>query len=506
MGKKISNTTPSNHPLLKKEQWLIDSSNLAKKGLLRIAVVFPNSYFVAMSNLGFHFLLRTALSFPGVGVERFFLSDSPEQSAYSFESQTHLRNFPLIFFSVSSELDYINVLRIIQASGIPIFRDKRTPLDPLLVAGGFAISMNPLPLAKVVDVFIIGDGEYSLPELIQAYIEHKGNKEEIGKLLASRPGFYVPEYSPEFKTPTEVYSHCATNVSLSDTPITSVVLTPDTEFSRTFLIELSRGCPYTCKFCFVGHNKNPWRWHLFPPIATAIESAIPFTNRIGLVASAMPPQDVMNPLLEFIQKHRLSISVSSLRINDITEPLITTLVNGGQRSITLAPECGREELRFKIGKPITDEQIFSAFELCLRCGIKKIKCYFLIGLPEETDKDIRAIAELLEAIQHRFARRYSFQISAGVGIFTPRPGTPMTYSPFCGIDTAEQRLALLRKYIIEKNIKVTLTTASPTEAAVETLLGNYSSEAQEFLHACLKSPDSWRQLIRKSQKIFLVSE
>jgi len=410
--KKTPNRTLSIPSLLRKEQWLIDSSNLAKKGLLRIGVLFPNSYSVAMSNLGFHFLLKTTLSYPGVGVERFFLPTQAEQIPRSLESQSLLREFPLVFFTISSELDYINVLRIISKSGIPVFRVERTSLDPLLVAGGFAVSMNPLPLAGVFDIFVIGDGEYTLPELIQTYIEHKGNKEQVVRLLSSRPGFYVPEYSSELNTPAGVYSHCAANVSLSATPVSSVVITPETEFSSTFLIELSRGCPYTCKFCYVGHNKNPWRWHSFSAVSTAIESAIPFTKRIGLVASAMPPPDVMNPLLEFVQKRSLSISVSSLRINDITETLITTLVRGGQRSITLAPECGREEFRFKIGKPITDEQIFKAFELCLRCGIKKIKCYFLIGLPGETDDDIRAIAELLEKIQRRFCRRYSFQLSA----------------------------------------------------------------------------------------------
>lgn len=462
-----------------------------------MAAVFPNTYYLGMSNLGFHFLLRELLNFPNIGVERFFYTSDDVQDILSLETQTPLRNFHLILFSVSTELDFLNLLQILSRSKISPIRKNRSKRDPLIIAGGFAISLNALPLADFLDGFVIGAGENTLPFLLESFMDLRLQRTHLLEQLAGQPGFFIPDSSIAVQTPSELFTRYATHTKLNTAPITSVVLSPYTEFASMFLLEVARGCPHQCKFCFVSHNLTPWRWHSFEAIKQAIISAIPYTRKIGIVASALPPASVMNPLLDFIQERKLSVGLSSLRINDVSEKLIQTLVAGGQYSITLAPECGSEQLRFQIGKPISNEEIFRAVQMSLQHGIKKIKLYFMVGLPEETEKDVEGIVDLMSEILKRFSKAYSFKLSAGIGIFTPRPGTPFSDKPFCGLSQAAKKVSFLRREFQRRKLPVQVSTASPTQAALETLLGNYNQPAREILIKYILEPEKWRTELRQ---------
>ena len=483
--------------LLQSEHWLIEHSNLGTRGRTRVALVFPNTYYVGMSNLGIHFCLETLLNIPGCGVERFFLPGVPtKKEIVSLETSSPLHDFPLILFSVSSELDYLNIIQILKNNGIAQFKADRTRHDPMLVAGGFAISLNPLPMADIFDLFVIGDGELSLPYFMDTFLVYNGDKDTMCSMLQGRKGFYIPDAAERQVTPTEIFLTHAGKIEFTGKPASSIVLTPNTEFSDTLLIEISRGCPHACNFCFVGHNLNPWRYHHFEVIVHAIEASATDASRVGFVTSALPPNDVMEPLLRYISNNNISTTMSSLRINEVNSELIATLVEGGQQTLTLAPECGTDELRRYIGKYISTQQLFTAIEICLAGGIRKIKLYMMIGLPGETEHDVDAIADLLTEIEERYSVQYDAHFSASIGIFTPRPGTPFAGESFCGITSAKNKISVLKGRLHDKAFKGSITAASPHEAALETLLGNYNEEAREFIRRYMKAPGKWRDYIR----------
>ncbi len=506
MKKRRAHKTISPSHLLEGERWLVDSSNLGKRGAVRIAAVFPNTYYVGMSNLGFHFILKTCLAHKGYGVERFFYENHSDGRLTGLESDASFQNFQVVLFSISSELDYVKIPQMLQLGGVEPFREKRTLYDPLIVAGGFAVTLNPLPLTEFVDILVMGDGEVSLPRLLNEVANCRGDKNRILDTLQGSPGFFISRSDTEkHDTPASALRIAANYYPFDDDVLSSAVISSDTEFSNTCLIEISRGCPHKCKFCFVGHNKNPWRSHSLDSILNVISSAVPAVSRFGLIASALPPRKIMNPLCEFIREHSLTISISSVRVDDLNVTLLNTLVETGQRSITLAPECAIERRRFEIGKRISDESLFEGINLCLECGIKKIKLYFLIGLPGETDDDIIAIVELMTKIMERFKSGYRFSLVGGIGIFTPRPGIPLSGNTFAGIETTIRKINLLRDNLRTRAERISITVASPYEAAVESLLGNYGEEAREFLRTCLASPKKWRKEIRRYSSLFTAS-
>ncbi len=486
--------------ILRDERWLIDTRNLAREGRFNIAVVYPNSYSVASSNLGFHFCLRETLAIPGIGVERFFQAISSRRNrthAGSLESGTRLNNFHLVLFSISSELDYLHIPPILKLNGIPVFREERTSHDPMIIAGGFAVMVNPLPLSGIFDLFVIGDAETTLPHFLEQYMHFNGDSDEVRMSLEGKGGFFFPGNNMRGLTPERILSRYKKTEPFTGNPAHSVFVTPRAEFSDTFLVEISRGCPFRCRFCFVGNNANPFRSHSAGDIINSLSQAQEYTRRVGLIASALPAASTMNSILDYIEKNELSASLSSLRMTDISPGLVGGLAGGGQYSLTIAPECGNERLRRSIGKDISDEQVMHSVRMCLEEGIRKIKFYFLVGLPNETDADIVAIAKLLTRIKEEFAEHFSFTLTAGIGIFTPRPSTPMSEAHFCGIDAARKKIKLIEQELKKNGSGVSLTTASPHEAALETLLGNYGDEARAFMVEFTRTPRRRRALLRR---------
>jgi radical SAM superfamily enzyme YgiQ (UPF0313 family) len=454
-----------------------------------VALVYPNTYAVAMSSLGFQALAGRINRWPDAACERFFWragTQGPE-IPLSIENQRVLPEFPVVLFSIAFEMDYINVLDVLNRAGIPLRWSDRGERDPIIVAGGKAPTMNRLPLYDFMDVVVHGDGEEAVDWLVDDAIAANGDRDDILTRLAKRPGFEIPPLVPD---PSE---EPPPSLSLADRlaefPCHSTVLTPNTELAMRGLVEISRGCPYKCTFCIMGYQPYRYRWRTPDEVVEAAHLFKPHTNRIGLVASAVGIHRDIEEICERLDAMNMELSYSSLRVEDVKPAMVRSLIRSGQRTLTIAPEAGNETLRGRMRKNLTDERIEEFVAWCFELGMENLKLYYMIGIPGETDTDVLSIAAFtrrLHDIQVRAvrARARIGHLALNVGVYVPKPGTPLAEGGFCGVAEAKRRVRLLSRALGDiPNLKVHFE--SPREAAVQAVLSTGTRDIARFLEAAL---------------------
>src|SRR5438552_2832654 len=313
---------------------------------LRVALAFPNTYWVGMSNLGFQTIYRLFNAEDDVVCERFFLPPKQELAAQlatktpllTLESQTPVSEFDIIAFSVSFEWDYVNVLTLLRLAGIPCHAGERTSRHPLIVIGGAVTFVNPEPLAPFADVIAAGEGEALIPGLRRA-VSAATNRAELLELLAQERGFYVPSFyephytadgtierytiAPGVDAPMPVRKAALKTTEAVDPPVTSI-FTPDTEFGSRFLVEVVRGCANLCRFCWAGYNYLPVRAFPADRILALAAAARPHASRAGLVSIALCDHPDIERILSQLKEQGYSISPASLRLDDLSEPIVRT--------------------------------------------------------------------------------------------------------------------------------------------------------------------------------------
>jgi radical SAM superfamily enzyme YgiQ (UPF0313 family) len=316
-------------------------------GRLRVALAFPNTYFVGMSNLGFQTVYRLFNEQADIVCERVFLPPKPEAQQLlecgthivSLESQTPVHEFDVLAFSVSFEWDYTNVLTMLRLAGLPVRASDRTEFHPLVVIGGAVTFVNPEPLAPFADVIAAGEGEALIPSLLEA---RKGatNRAELLRNLAQQRGYYIPSfydvdhapdgsiarYTPKEGTgaPPVVRKAALKTTDAVDPPATTV-FTPDTEFGSRFLVEVVRGCANLCRFCWAGYNYLPVRAFPADRILELARAARPHSRRAGLVSIALCDHPEIERILRSLKDMGYSISPASLRLDDLTPEIVTLL-------------------------------------------------------------------------------------------------------------------------------------------------------------------------------------
>ncbi len=438
---------------------------------LRIALLFPNTYFVGMSNLGLQSVYRLFNEHAEVVCERAFLPPreeikagaGPAGSLVTIESQTPVREFDVIAFTVSFEWDYTNVIAMLRIAGLPLYASERRPGHPLVVVGGAAASVNPEPIAPFADVVAIGDGELLVPELVKR-ITAAASRTDLLRALAGERGFYVPSfYEVRYRTDGTIESFDAVAGSnapmpvrkatlrstLSTDPPSTCVFTPDTELGSRLLVEIVRGCANLCRFCWAGFNYLPVRPFPAERILALAEAARPHADRLGVVSIAVCDHPDIDRLLARFNEMGYRISPASLRLDELTEGLLRALRASGERSITIAPEAGSDHLRRSLNKAITNDEILEKAELVAAAGIENLKLYFMIGLPLETDEDLVAIRDLTVAIRDRMlkygrSRGAMGRIVASVNPLVPKPGTPYQWHPMETSSVIEAKVKRLR--------------------------------------------------------------
>lgn len=430
-----------------------------RKDPITVALVYPNTYEVGIANLGFQTIHRLLSEYDGVLCERFFLPEK-EKRARSIESGRQLTDCDIIAFSFSFELDYVHGLEMLFSAGIPLRSEERDEKLPLIMAGGVSVTLNPEPLAPVIDLFVIGESEEVLGTLLNRYVmwSRQGSlREEFLMSSAEIPGVYVPrlyrmEYGnkgsivqiePDLGVPSRVRRQYVRNLGL--VPAFSHVVSPQSHFKDMFLVEVGRGCPRGCSFCASGFIYRPFRCRSGEELISLIESHDQGTRKVGLVGSAISDHHQFEDLCIELADRGYQLGVSSFRADALTPRLVDAFVRGGIRTLTMAPETGSEQLRLRIHKKLTDDEILEAVRMASRGGIPNLKLYFLIGFPFEEKNDITDIVQFVQRAHQEFfeSKGRGVHMTVSVHPFVPKASTPFQWSPMEEIKSLREKLSVL---------------------------------------------------------------
>ncbi|MDD5189737.1 MAG: radical SAM protein [Dehalococcoidales bacterium] len=418
-------------------------------GKLPVALVYPNSYYIGMSNLGIQAIYRFFNNYPDCVCERVFLDSKDNALLLSVESLLPLTDFAVIAFSMSYELDYFNVPSILKAAGIPIYAKNRDATHPLIIAGGPCITANPMPLSPFFDCLCIGEAEAILPFMLPVLREGVSeDRPEFLKQMSQIPGIYVPGCSTKPVTRQWVQN-------LDDFPVHSTVLTRDTELGDMYLIEVERGCNWGCKFCLVSNCYKPMRFHSVASLLAQGKEGLQFRKKLGLLGPAVTDHPHIEEIVSKLSEMGAEISVSSLRIKPLVNSVLSDVIEGGARTVALAPEAGSQRLRDLIGKRINEDDILKAVEQVAAQGIRQLKLYFMIGLPTETDNDIHDIVTLVKKCREMMElHQPSSRLTLTVSAFIPKALTPFQREGMASLEVLNSRLALLKNSLPNKGFSV----------------------------------------------------
>ncbi len=414
-------------------------------GRIPVLIVFPNSYHVGMSNLAVHILYKALNERDDVVCERMFYEEG--MPLVSLESSRPLSSFEIIFFTLSFELDYPNILKILGEASMPYFAADRPDTAPLMVAGGICVMANPEPVAEFFDLMITGDIEATIPQFMDRYAALRGSrKKETISGLGSFRFVYDPAsltvryredgqvglFEPEgFSIAVEHYS--------GDTLGTSAIISPDTEFGDMALVEGTRGCPSRCSFCLLG---NLYRFR-----SEDIRARASGIDDVGIIGGGISFHPHITEIVDSLLKREIGVHLPSLRLDKIPIELIE-LIQNDVRTLTFGIEAATEKLRAFLGKQMTDAEIFSRIDAIMKLKSFNLKLYFMIGLPGENLGDIDAIPELVKKIRHIMIKNGAPRGSLGnitvhASPFVPKAATPFQWLPAADTGDMKQKITRL---------------------------------------------------------------
>ncbi|MBT6843180.1 MAG: radical SAM protein [Candidatus Melainabacteria bacterium] len=405
-------------------------------GPLHVLNCFPNTYAVGMASLGFQSIFKLYASNPNTHTFRYFTD----------WSENHPKDIDLLTFSISWELDFINLLDIFKQLNIPFKAADRGPEHPLILGGGPVLTANPEPWAEFFDLIAIGDCEENTGQIIETALDVKeqgvrNRKKGLAEFL-SVPGIYLPS----LKNKVERQKSKSSDLQMSS------VIAPDSAWQDTALLEVARSCPEMCRFCMASYLSLPFRaapleQNLIPKADQLLE----YSNNIGLLGASVTQHPEFMALLKYLVKHpkKPKVQVASMRAATVTKEMCELLVESGTKNLTIAIETGSQRLRDIINKKLPEEFIFSACKYAFEGGIKQVKLYGMVGLPHETEEDIDATIDLLTRLKQATPQ---LKIVWGCSIFTPKAQTP--FQDY-GVDkTAESKLKRLIKALKPQGIDV----------------------------------------------------
>ncbi|WDP89458.1 MAG: radical SAM protein [Desulfobacter sp.] len=499
------------------------------RGLTKVALVYPNTYKAGMSSLGFQTVYRLANQDRRIACERVFLPDTRKKSPghapqkgsekiLSLETGLPLDQFDMILFSISFENDFLNLARILRASGIPLRSSDRNHIHPLVAAGGVACFLNPEPIAPFMDLFLLGEAECLLPPFFDLFHRAGQKKDSRTALLeqieGQMAGAYVPDNHapilyPDPDLPIDQGPGCSENSGsvhvqyigdLSQTRTTTAVMTSNTAFKDTFLIETLKGCPNGCRFCTAGFIYRPPRVYPKDTILSAMDEAAQKTDRVGLVSSAVLDHPDIKAICRYGRNQGLTLSFSSLRADKLDKEIIAGLAESHVKTATIAPEAGSHRMRQIINKKLTRRQILDAAQSLVDQGIINLRLYFMIGLPFETPEDVSAIVDLTRDIKAVFLaasrkKKKIGTITLSINPFIPKPATPFQWSAMTAESELKKRVDIIR-HGLKKEPNVALNFESLRQARIHALLSLGDRKAADLIELALEQ--GWTRALKSA--------
>ena len=419
-----------------------------------MCLFFPDIYEVGMSNLGIRILYDILNKVDGFSLERGFspledmeaLMREKNIPMFSLESKTPLKEFDIVGFSLSYEMSYTNVLNALDLAGIPFRAEDRGEEYPLIMAGG-TCTVNPAPMSSFIDYFVIGDGEDIMPEIAKIFVDNsdktKGEKLELIKGL---DGVYIPKLHRDKKIKKAIV-HNLDNTEFYENQIVPFVKIVHDRVS----VEIQRGCTRGCRFCQAGYTYRPVRERTLGKNLALIEKTLKATgyNEVSLSSLSSSDYSKIGPLLANLQKKHgesnLSIGLPSLRMNPFSVEVANQIQSGKKTGFTFAPEAGTQKMRDVINKGVNEDEIIETAVAAVKSGWSTLKFYFMIGLPFETDEDLKGIHELvMKAV--KACKNYTKRLNITVSIsnFVPKPHTPFQWAEQMNIEEMERKHKLLK--------------------------------------------------------------
>jgi len=502
----------------------------ASTGDLKLALCYPNRYWVAMSNLGFQTIYKLFGNHPRISVERAFYPEEDGDEIQTLEGARQLSGFDILAMSISFETDYLYALQMLSSAGLDTQsaargersweeREAEFRHRPFLLAGGAAITLNAEPLANFFDAIVIGEGEEIVAEISERILEAKDKALTLRATLELLsdveglyiPSFYRPTYGEDLKiasyerlsdlAPARVVRRYVKNID--STATYTIIQTEETEFKEMFMTETGRGCEVGCRFCVSGYMYRPTRKRAKETIDRSLQVGLEQSQSVGFVGASVSSHRNIAELAHEVADKGKRASLSSIMSQKVTKELAASLSESEYKTVALAPEAGSEELRFRIGKRVTNKQVLDAVRLLTENGIRNIKLYCMVALPSESREDVEAIVELargaqiaaLEGARAQDDFKIAPNIYLSVNPFIPKAWTPFQRHPFADFNEVKKRIEIVKKGI-SRIPNVEMKFESPRESYFQALVSRGDRRVGILMTEMIERGEDWRWLVK----------